>query len=564
MANDTPATQTFPWACPVPDCNFNVTAFSVKLLESEVHIHSIWHDRQHAEYAAQSRQDNPVRGGNGAVRKRGNWDDVKLFTVTQYPKHSIPMSEWKEFVKSAKTNISCYGLGENSSATKSEVKGRVEALQNDLMTEVTDTNVTLDALLEKMKVMMTKELLWERECNKFMQLKMQEGEKCAEFHERIQRQLDLTGLKTCNSCNTLDQLKKVLATQRIFDTALQKEVMSRSGILKSSYLQTATWTDTKDKVRQLEDDYTIDDEEQNAPRVAAVRKTAYKRQCKICKEIHKTETCRKMCRLEKCSSSKPHKYSREHHREVDPLWGKKKNQTHTQPSASESEYEEEQPTSRRRKTAAAAYHSSHSSDDSPDYSSARLVLNSAGRRAHKIWDQTRRTTRHSKPWRNPRVRTKIGLATEPLAYEGVQPAYDGKMLSAPAIVDTGANVCTIGRKMFHELGAEQATIPANAQLRMADGRLRAVKEATWVRLTVDEGGKTRSTTQMAYIVNHNNHLCLSHEASVLLGQVEGNWDRWGQRRPRPSSHQTGSTLGSAITTGETGSAIGRTERSRRR
>ena len=62
----------------------------MNLLETEAHIHRIWHDEKHA---AQSRQDNPVRGGNGAVRKRGNWDDVKLFTVTQYPKHSIPMSE---------------------------------------------------------------------------------------------------------------------------------------------------------------------------------------------------------------------------------------------------------------------------------------------------------------------------------------------------------------------------------------------------------------------------------------------------------------------------------------
>ena len=68
------------------------------------------------------------------------------------------MTEWKGFMTSVKNNIECYSLGQNLPATKSEVKGRVEALQNDLMNKVTDKIITLDTLLEWMEAMMTKEL----------------------------------------------------------------------------------------------------------------------------------------------------------------------------------------------------------------------------------------------------------------------------------------------------------------------------------------------------------------------------------------------------------------------
>ena len=495
---------TYPWSCPLPGCNHSLESYSLDILKEEMALHRIFHEQQ---YATQSRQDNPVRGGNGAVRKRGNWDDVKLFTVTQYPKHSIPMSEWKEFVKSAKTNISCYGLGENSSATKSEVKGRVEALQNDLMTEVTDNNVTLDALLEKMKVMMTKELLWERECNKFMLLKMQEGEKCAEFHERIQRQLDLTGLKTCNSCNTLDQLKKVLATQRIFDTALQKEVMSRSGILKSSYLQTATWTDTKDKVRQLEEDYAVADEYQDKLKVAASAKTPYKRQCRICKDQHKTETCRKACKLKKCSDSKPHKYSTEHHKEVDPNWVQRK----------------------KKKINAIQAKQVESGTESDEYSSARFTLSSASLKKHRVWDEKSKNTKKRAPWSSPTVEIMFELAADALMKEGKRPPTNIKQITTTAIVDTGANICMMSKDLFNELGYPKAIVETEASCEMADGSHTMVKEGTWMRLTTtSKDGKNKSTTQLVYLVERNTTFYISYEAATELGVIERIWGADGR------------------------------------
>ena len=488
--------------CSVPECTHQMMGYTLELLRVDMEIHKEWHSQQYA--AALSRQDNPVRGGNRDMRKRGNWDDVKMFTAAQYPKHSIPMTEWKEFITSVRNNIECYSLGQDLPATKSEVKGRIEALQNDLMKEVTDKNVTLDTLLKRMEAMMTKELLWEREINKLMLMKMEEGEKCADFHERIQRQLELTEMKPCGHCDTLIQLKKVLATQRIRSQAVHREVTSRSGILKSSCLKTMTWEDTKAKIRQLEEDYAGADDEQDKPKVAAAAKTPYKKQCRICKEQHKTETCKRICRLKECSNSKLHKYTTEHHMEVDPSWKKKK-----------------------KKVNAIQAKQVESDTESDGFSSARFVLSSASLKKHRIWDEATKTVTTRAPWTSPTIETTFELATEALEKEGKKPKTQ-KKVRTPAIIDTGANICMMSKDLFIQLGEPKAVVKTEASCEMANGSYETVKEGTWLKLTTNSEGKTRSTTQLVYLVERDTTFYISYEAATELGVLERTWGADGR------------------------------------
>ena len=137
----------------------------------------------------------------------------------------------------------------------------------------------------------------------------------------------------------------------------------------------------------------------------------------------------------------------------------------------------------------------------------------------------------------PEVSVKIdGGAYQQL---GLQEPRRGSGAKMSALVDTGAQMCILGRSQVHELGITLEELePASLGITIVDGGKATNLGMVFLEISASTPkGELRTTRQQCYVLDGAGSLFLSYEALIDLGSCPRGFPEVGVSSPMPTGFE---------------------------